>query len=179
MVRSEAWDVGETHRSRPLLFTSTVILSLLFPGSLATLSGMTSATNPLSPDVRGTLYDRIGPDALRALLERFYKHVAEDELVAPMFPGSRDPSLWAVTLDKQFAFLSGFLGGPPLYHQTYGNPMLRARHLPFAVTPSRGRAWLACMQAALGETPEIDRGTAAEMYTALARVAQHMVNTPD
>lgn len=140
---------------------------------------MTSAPNPLSPDLRGTLYGRIGPDALHALLERFYARVAHDESLAEIFPGSRDPALWAVTQGKQFAFLSGFLGGPPLYHQQYGNPMLRARHLPFAVTPSRARAWLACMQAALVETPEIDQGTAAEMYTALARVAQHMVNTPD
>ncbi|MGY2892576.1 globin domain-containing protein [Deinococcus sp. UYEF24] len=140
---------------------------------------MTSAQNPLSPELRGTLYDRIGPEALRALLERFYAHVAETPELAEIFPGSRDSSLWATTLEKQFAFLSGFLGGPPLYHQRYGNPMLRARHLPFAVTPSRARAWLACMQAALHTTPEIDHDTAAEMYMALSRVAQHMVNTPE
>ena len=96
-----------------------------------------------------------------------------------MFPGSRDRSLWAVTLEKQVAFMSGFLGGPPLYHQRYGNPMLRARHLPFAVTPSRARAWLACMQAALHDSPEIDAATAAELSMALSRVAQHMVNTPE
>jgi hemoglobin len=158
---------------------STVALPPLVFARLDTLSGMTSATNPLSPDVRGTLYDRIGPEALRALLERFYALVAKDESLAPIFPGSRDPALWEVTLQKQFAFMSGFLGGLPLYHQQYGNPMLRARHLPFAVTPARARAWLACLQAALGETPEIDQGTAAEMYTALARVAQHMINTPE
>ena len=140
---------------------------------------MTSAPNPLSPDLRGTLYERIGPAALRALLERFYARVAADGDLAPVFPGSRDPSLWAVTLDKQFAFMSGFLGGPPLYHQRYGNPMLRARHLPFAVTPTRAQAWLACMAAALQETPEIDPGTAAELHHALTRVAAHMVNTPD
>ena len=139
---------------------------------------MTSAPNPLSPDLRGTLYDRIGPDALHSLLERFYAQVAQSPELAPIFPGSRDPALWAVTLDKQFAFMSGFLGGPPLYHQQYGNPMLRARHLPFAVTPSRARAWLGCMQAALHDSPEIDQGVAAEMYTALSRVAQHMINTP-
>ena len=147
--------------------------ALLYP------DGMTSAPNPLSPDLRGTLYDRIGPEALRALLERFYATVAGTPELADIFPGSRDPSLWAVTLEKQFAFMSGFLGGPPLYHQQYGNPMLRARHLPFAVTPGRARSWLACMQAALNATPEIDHDTAAEMYTALSRVAQHMVNSPD
>ncbi len=140
---------------------------------------MTSSSNPLSPDLRGTLYGRIGPEHLRLLLERFYARVAADPELAPVFPGSRDPSLWAVTLDKQFAFMSGFLGGPPLYHQTYGNPMLRARHLPFAVTPARARAWLACMQGALHASPEIDAGTAAELYMALTRVAMHMVNSEE
>ena len=57
--------------------------------------------------------------------------------------------------------------------------MLRARHLPFAVTPARARAWLECMQHALKHSPEIDCGAAAEVYTALSRVALHMVNSED
>ena len=122
----------------------------------------------------GTLYDRIGPDALRRLLERFYARVAADPLLAPIFPGD-----WEATLDKQYAFMTGFLGGPPLYHQKYGHPRLRARHLPFEVTPARARAWLSCMRAALDETPEIERADAAEYYAALTRVAAHMVNTTD
>ncbi len=122
----------------------------------------------------GTLYDRIGPAHLRALLERFYARVAGDPLLSPIFPADLGN-----TLEKQFAFLSGFLGGPLLYHQTYGHPRLRARHLPFPITPARARAWLGCMKAALEETPEIAREDAAELYAALARVAQHMVNSPD
>ncbi|WP_425146957.1 globin [Deinococcus sp.] len=136
-------------------------------------------TNPLSPDLRGTLYERIGPDALRSLLERFYRHVAADPSLADLFPGHQHAALWAVTLEKQFAFLSGFLGGPPLYHQRYGHPRLRARHLPFAITPGRARAWLACMRAALQESPEIGADTAAELYTALSRVAVQMVNSEE
>ncbi|WP_045234168.1 globin [Deinococcus pimensis] len=122
----------------------------------------------------GSLYDRIGPEHLHTLLTRFYRHVAADPLLAPIFPGD-----WEVTRDKQFAFMSGFLGGPPLYHQRYGHPRLRARHLPFPVTPVRARAWLACMKAALDETPEIARADAAEYYAALTKVAAHMVNTED
>ncbi len=127
----------------------------------------------------GSLYDRIGPEHLRALLTRFYARVKDDPDLAPIFPGTHDPSLWAETLEKQFAFMSGLTGGPPLYHERYGHPMLRARHLRFPVTPTRARAWLACMKAALNDTPEIDRATAAEYYATLARVAAHMVNTED
>ncbi|WP_337114696.1 globin, partial [Staphylococcus aureus] len=91
-----------------------------------------------------------------------------NELLAPIFPGD-----WDSTLEKQFAFMTGFLGGPPLYHQRYGHPRLRARHLPFPVTPQRAQAWLACRQAALNETPEIDRDSAAEFYAAVSKVAAH------
>lgn len=152
---------------------------LLNPLSPRCYPASMTALNPFSPEMRGTLYERIGQGALRSLLERFYAQVAQNELLAPIFPGSREPLLWQVTLDKQFAFLSGFLGGPPLYHQQYGNPMLRARHLPFAVTPARAGAWLACMQHALEHSPEIGPGAAAELYAALSRVALHMVNSED
>lgn len=127
----------------------------------------------------GSLYDRIGPDHLRTLLTHFYARVKRDADLAPIFPGSRDPALWGETLEKQFAFLSGLTGGPPLYHQRYGHPMLRARHLNFPVTPTRARAWLACMKGALEATPDIDPGTAAELYAVLSKVAAHMVNTLD
>ncbi|MCP2013826.1 hemoglobin [Deinococcus sp. HSC-46F16] len=131
-------------------------------------------TAPLSLAEGGSLYDRIGPEALASLVRRFYTHVARDPDLAPIFPDDLTH-----TAEKQFAFLSGFLGGPPLYHQRYGHPRLRARHLPFEITPTRGRAWLACMNAALRETPEIGEAEARELYAALARVAVHMVNAPD
>lgn len=131
-------------------------------------------TAPLSLQEGGSLYDRIGPDALAALVTRFYAHVARDPDLAPIFPGDLTQ-----TAEKQFAFLTGFLGGPPLYHQRYGPPRLRARHLPFEITPARGRAWLACMNAALRETPGVAEAEARELCAALARVARHMVNTPE
>lgn len=120
----------------------------------------------------GTLYDRIGPEALTELVTRFYTLVAQDPDLAPIFPADLTE-----TAEKQLAFLTGFLGGPPLYHERYGHPRLRARHLPHAITPKRGRAWLACMNAALRATPSIAEADAHEMYAALTRVAAHMVNT--
>ena len=112
-------------------------------------------------------------------MTRFYARVAAEPGLRELFPGSRDPGLWENTLERQFAFLSGFLGGPSLYARHYGPPQLRARHLPFAVTPERARQWLGCMAAALEATPEIGRQEAAELLGALGRVAAHMVNTPD
>ena len=129
-------------------------------------------TAPIPLREGGSLYDRIGPEALARLVQHFYARVAAHPDLAPIFPADL-----TLTAEKQLAFLTGFLGGPPLYHQRFGPPRLRARHLPFPITPTRARAWLACMQAALRETPEIAEAEARELYAALSRVAVHMVNT--
>ncbi|WP_272976077.1 globin [Deinococcus geothermalis] len=129
-------------------------------------------TAPIPLREGGSLYSRIGPEALARLVQHFYARVAAHPDLAPIFPADL-----TLTAEKQLAFLTGFLGGPPLYHQRFGHPRLRARHLPFPITPTRARAWLACMQAALRETPEIAEAEARELYAALSRVAVHMVNT--
>ena len=67
-------------------------------------------TAPISLNAGGSLYDRIGPDALAALVRAFYARVAQDPLLTPIFPDDL-----TLTAEKQLAFLTGFLGGPPLY----------------------------------------------------------------
>ncbi|AZI41644.1 globin [Deinococcus psychrotolerans] len=128
----------------------------------------------LAASPEDTLYKRIGPEVLHDLVTRFYGHVAQHPDLIPIFPA--DLSL---TARKQEAFLSGFLGGPPLYHQEFGHPRLRARHLPFEITPTRARAWLACMNTAIHETPDLAPDAAAELFAALSRTAAAMVNTPE
>ncbi|AWN23310.1 globin [Deinococcus irradiatisoli] len=128
----------------------------------------------LSPAPDRTLYERIGPEVLHDLVTRFYSLVAQHPDLIPIFPA--DLSL---TARKQEAFLTGFLGGPPLYHQEFGHPRLRARHLPFEITPTRARAWLACMNAALHQTPGLEAQDAAELFAALSRTAAAMVNSPE
>ena len=131
-------------------------------------------TAPLSLSPEGTLYERIGAENLHALISRFYGLVALHPDLIPIFPADL-----TVTAQKQEAFLTGFLGGPPLYHQRYGHPRLRARHLPFQITPTRAQAWLSCMNQALRETPEIKDEDARELFAALSRVAVHMVNSEE
>jgi hemoglobin len=121
-----------------------------------------------------TLYDWIGgAGTVRRLVEAFYPRVQRDPDLAPIFPADIRP-----VMEKQYLFLTQFLGGPPLYSERYGPPMLRARHLPHPITPRRRDAWLRCMAAALE-----DIGLPEEVRTfVLARltpVADHMVNRPD
>jgi hemoglobin len=97
-----------------------------------------------------TPYERLGGDAgVRALVDAFYDRMDLEE----GFAGIR--ALHHATLDgsrdKLFWFLSGWLGGPQHYVERFGHPMLRARHLPFAIASAERDAWLACMRMALDD----------------------------
>ena len=97
--------------------------------------------NP-SPDV--TPYQMIGGDAsVRKLIDTFYDlmdEVPEYYVIRKLHPADLTDSR-----DKLYLFLSGWLGGPPLYTDKFGHPMLRARHLPFAIGTAERDAWMACM----------------------------------
>ncbi len=119
-------------------------------------------------------YQRIGgEEKVRALVLRFYQLM--DEL--PEAYGIR--KLHAEDLrgatDKLFKFLSGWMGGPQLYVDQYGHPMLRRRHLPFTIGAAEREQWLLCMNQALSEVVE-DEVLRQELSAAFAKVAEHMRN---
>jgi hemoglobin len=120
-----------------------------------------------------TPYEAIGGgETIRKLVDAFYSKVAKDPVLSPIFPDDL-----TLTADKQFMFLTQFLGGETLYSNVYGHPMLRARHMPFEVTPKRAQRWLQLMKEAMDDIgmEGFDRQF---MYERLTQVAQHMVNTP-
>jgi len=91
-----------------------------------------------------------GETTLFRLVGRFYALMDSE----PEFHAVRKlhPEDLAGSRDKLFMFFSGYLGGPPLYQERIGNPMLRARHLPYPIGKAERNAWLACMGRALEET---------------------------
>lgn len=122
-------------------------------------------------------YQRIGgEEKVRALVARFYQLM--DEL--PEVYGIR--KLHAEDLrsaqEKLFKFLSGWMGGPQLFVEQYGHPMLRRRHLPFAIGDSERDQWMLCMNQALGEVVD-DTALRQELSDAFAKVAHHMRNQAD
>lgn len=125
-------------------------------------------------DYYGTLYEAIGgAPVLRRIVEAFYPKVQAHPLLGPLFPEDITP-----VMEKQFMFLSQFLGGPSLYSDAYGHPMMRARHLPFPITRERADAWLDCMRRALEEVglePELRQ----VMLGRLSGPAYHFVNTDE
>jgi len=75
-----------------------------------------------------------------------------------------------------FLYLSLWLGGPDDYQQQFGHPRLRARHLPYTVTPELKAQWMYCMRKAMFKTVE-DISLAQQLIDALDQLANHMVNT--
>ena len=123
------------------------------------------------------IYERIGgAEGLRALVDSFYDHMDREPFAAPI--RAMHPPDLQESRDKLFDFLSGWMGGPPLYAQKRGHPMLRARHLPFPVDLDARDQWMACMVRALHATvadPEL-----REILThSFLRVADHMRNQPE
>jgi hemoglobin len=100
--------------------------------------------------LEGSPYELLGGEAaVRQLVTRFYD-IMDSDPVASGVRAVHAPDL-AEAREKLFLFLSGWLGGPGLYVEKHGHPMLRARHLPFAIDTRMRDEWLYCMYKALEE----------------------------
>jgi hemoglobin len=88
-----------------------------------------------------------GAEKLRSMIDRFYDLMD----LEPEFAGLRalHPPTLDNSRDKTYKFLSGWSGGPNLYIEQYGHPMLRARHMPYAIGISERDQWLRCMALAM------------------------------
>lgn len=84
------------------------------------------------------IYPAMGEENIFKMLEDFYREL-EKSSIREMFPNDM-----VKASQKSAAFFVGLLGGPPLYHQRYGSPMLRARHLPFSINDQARQEWLRC-----------------------------------
>lgn len=120
-----------------------------------------------------TPFETIGEDTLNHLVDTFYGLVAQHPDLAPIFPNQ-----FTEIARKQKQFLTQYLGGPQIYTEEHGHPMMRARHLPFPVTPTRAKAWLSCMKQAM-DMVGLQGPLRDEFYYRLTLTAQHMINTPD
>ena len=121
-----------------------------------------------------TPYELIGGDArVRELVDRFYDHMDEIEDVKPI----RDMHARSlrVSRDKLYMFLSGWMGGPDLYQQKYGHPMLRRRHLPFSIGQAERDQWMQCMRLAMHDM-DLDKDLQAHLEQAFFATANHMRN---
>ena len=98
-----------------------------------------------APDA--AIYEQMGLDAIVQMIEDFYAELAQSA-IREMFPDDM-----VAASRKSAAFFVGLLGGPPLYHQLYGNPAMRARHMPFPIDEAARQEWLRCFDAVLADAP--------------------------
>ncbi len=122
-----------------------------------------------------TFYDQIGGhDTISTIVDRFYKGVATDPVLRPLYPEEDlGPAAERFTL-----FLVQYWGGPTTYSDRRGHPRLRMRHAPFAVTPLARDHWLLHFRAGLDAAalpPEQD----AQFWDYVTHAAQFMVNSLD
>jgi hemoglobin len=93
------------------------------------------------------IYAAMGADNIVQMLEDFYREL-EASWLRPMFADDM-----VAASRKSAAFFIGLLGGPPLYQQLYGNPAMRARHLPFPIDEAARQEWLRCFDVVLADAP--------------------------
>lgn len=119
-------------------------------------------------------YQRIGGEAgVRQLCHTFYKIMVETEqtqLIRNLHPEDISRSE-----EKLFMFLSGWMGGPPLFTDKFGHPRLRARHLPFSIGIEERDQWLYCMAQAL-KSMDLDPLFAEQLMSSFVQTADFMRN---
>jgi hemoglobin len=93
------------------------------------------------------LYSLIGADGFTRLVAAFYRHVATDDILGPLYP-SKD---LAGAESRLREFLIMRFGGPDDYAQRRGHPRLRMRHARFPVTRAARDRWISLMEQALAE----------------------------
>lgn len=128
---------------------------------------MTQASNE-------TIFEAVGghPTFTR-LVDVFYEHVDQDEVLIAMYPEGHDLTGAKHRLQM---FLEQYFGGPTTYQEERGHPRLRMRHFPFPVDFDARDRWLASMRAALDDV------ALAPLYDEIfwdyfQRAATAMVNT--
>ena len=93
------------------------------------------------------VYGLIGDEGFARLVAGFYRRVATDEILSPMYP-EHD---MAGAEQRLRGFLIQRFGGPDTYSQQRGHPRLRMRHGPFKINRAGRDRWVELMEAALVE----------------------------
>lgn len=94
------------------------------------------------------IYQTMGEQNIFKMLEDLYAAIG-DSPIRELFP----EDLVAASR-KSAAFFITLCGGPPMYQQLYGPPMMRRRHIPFRIDESARQEWLKCFQNVLENAEE-------------------------
>ena len=135
---------------------------------------MTSESTPAPTDA--TAFDLLGGEQkVRDLVDRFYDLMD----LEPEFAALRamHPTTLEGSRDKLFWFLCGWLGGPNYFVERFGHPMLRARHLPYAIGIAERDQWVRCMALALHDQ-NVPEALQLRLMQGFLNTADWMRNVP-
>jgi hemoglobin len=114
-----------------------------------------------------------GEAAVQVLVERFYQLM--DELPQAREIRAMHPADLTQAKERLFMFLSGWLGGPPLYAERFGPPRLRRAHMEFPIDGKARDAWMTCMNQALAEQVS-DAALRSQLSASLFKTADFLCN---
>jgi len=121
-----------------------------------------------------TPYELIGGEPMvRRLADRFYEIMDTDPAAARI----RAMHAADLTPIRQllFEFLSGWLGGPPIYFQRSEHRCIMSAHRPYAIGEAERDEWMMCMRRAMDECG-LKGEMRAVMDRAFLRMADHFRN---
>lgn len=119
------------------------------------------------------VYEVLGEDGFARLVAAFYKRVPGDDILGPMYPKED----MAGAEQRLRDFLVFRFGGPQRYIEQRGHPRLRARHMPFVITPAGRDRWIRLMEEAMVEA-QIPEHIVPVLRRFFVQAADHMVNRP-
>ncbi|MDI9333372.1 MAG: group II truncated hemoglobin [Cytophagales bacterium] len=121
-----------------------------------------------------SIFEWIGGESnIKTLVERFYDLMDIEPSYAKL-RASHGTDL-SNARQRLFWFLCGWMGGPQHYTERFGHPMLRARHLPFAIGIAERDQWLACMSQAMQEAG-VDTALQQRLHESFFQTADWMRN---
>src|SRR4051795_2550627 len=118
-----------------------------------------------------SVYDTVGGmPFFVALVERFYRRVAKDIMLRPLYPDDLGPPSEHLTL-----FLVQYWGGPTTYSDDRGHPRLRMGHGHVPIVWSERHAWFPRMSASVVEA-DLPVDLERRLLDYFTMAADHLVN---
>ena len=111
-------------------------------------------------DTAQTPFQILGEDGIRELTSAFYDimdSLPEAATLRAMHAADLGPMK-----EKLAEYLTGWMGGPPLYADKYGTVCMTTPHEPYHIGPEERDQWLLCMDRALEQI-----GASEELVTML------------
>ena len=123
-----------------------------------------------APKTDVTPYDLIGGEAtVRRLADRFYE-IMDSDPGASNIRAMHERDLTPIR-QLLFEFLSGWLGGPPLYFKRAEHRCIMSAHRPYEIGDAERDEWMMCMRTAMD-----DCELPAEMRALLDQAFLRMAN---